>query len=99
MKVIVDIPEEDYKEVLKDTYSGTPFENKIFTAIANGTPIPDNATNGDVIKAIFGYKRISHFNDNPPLVDVYGLDNNDDTDAVTFYEDWWNAPYQKGGKE
>ena len=58
----------------------------------------DNATNGDVIKAIFGYKRISHFNDNPPLVDVYGLDNNDDTDSVTFYEDWWNALYKKGGK-
>ena len=61
--------------------------------------IPENSTNGDVIKAIFGYKRISHFNDNPPLIDVYGLDNNDNTDSVTFYEEWWNAPYQKGGKE
>ena len=47
MQIVIDILEEDYKEVLKDTYSGTPFENRVFTAIANGTPIPDNATNGD----------------------------------------------------
>ena len=38
MKLIIDISEEEYKEVLEDTYSGTPFENKIFTVIANGTP-------------------------------------------------------------
>ena len=42
MKLIINIPEEEYKEVLKDTYSGTHFENKIFTTVANGTPIPDN---------------------------------------------------------
>jgi len=96
MKLIIDIPEDRYKDVIEarkhhllDSYA---------QAIANGTPIPDNATNGDVIKAMFGYKRMSHFNDYPPLVDVYGLDNNDDNDSVTFYEDWWNAPYQKGGK-
>ena len=38
MKLIIDISEEEYKEVLEDTYSGTPFENKIFTIIAKGTP-------------------------------------------------------------
>lgn len=40
MKLIIDISEEEYKEVLEDTYSGTPYENKIFTLIANGTPLP-----------------------------------------------------------
>ena len=39
MKLIIDVPKEDYKEVLKDTYSGTSFENRIFTAIANGIPL------------------------------------------------------------
>lgn len=42
MKLIIDVPKEDYKEVLKDTYSGTSFENKIFTAIANGIPLSKN---------------------------------------------------------
>ena len=40
MKLIIDIPEDDYKEVQEDTYSGTPFENRVFSAIANGTPLP-----------------------------------------------------------
>ena len=75
---------------------GSDFKVCIDCDLYNGKyiEIPNNATNGDVIKAVFGYKRISHFNDNPPLVDVYGLDNNDNTDAVTFYENWWNAPYK-----
>ena len=73
MKLIIDIGEEEYKEVLKDTYSGTSFENKIFTAIANGTPIPDNATNGDVMKIIFP--------------------------KMGLYDEWYDEPYQKGGKE
>lgn len=38
MKLIINISEEEYKEVLEDTYSGTPFENKIFTIIARGVP-------------------------------------------------------------
>lgn len=66
----------------------------VLDVLSRCVEIPDNMTNGDVIKTIFGYKRIKHFNDNPPLVDVYGLDNNDDIDSVTFYEDWWNSLYK-----
>ena len=40
MKIIIDISEDDYKEVLKDAYSGTPFENRVFSAIQNGTVLP-----------------------------------------------------------
>ena len=47
MKIVIDIPEDDYKEVKEDTSnSGTPFENRVFSAIANGTPL-------DNIKAEF----------------------------------------------
>lgn len=41
MKIVIDIDEEDYKEVKEDTYSGTPFENRVFSTIANGTPLDD----------------------------------------------------------
>lgn len=37
-KIVIDIPEEDYQEVLRDDYSGTPFENRVFSVIKNGTP-------------------------------------------------------------
>lgn len=40
MKLLINMSEDDYKEVKKDTYSGTPFENRVFSAVANGTPLP-----------------------------------------------------------
>ena len=40
MKLIIDISQKDYKEVQEDTYSGTSFENRVFSAIANSTPLP-----------------------------------------------------------
>ena len=40
MEILIDISEDDYKEVLKDAYSGTPFENRVFSAIQNGTVLP-----------------------------------------------------------
>ena len=40
MKLVIEIDEEDYKEVREDTYSGTPFENRVFSVIANGIPLP-----------------------------------------------------------
>ena len=51
MKLLINIPEDRYKDVIEsrkhhllDSYA---------QAVANGTPIPDNATNGDVVKSIF----------------------------------------------
>ena len=92
MKLIIDIDEEDYYRIA----SGFGQEEdallleKVFK---NGTPIPDNATNGEVIKAIFDVTE-EHFYDEDRMVDVYGLDRI--YDPSTFYADWWNAPYQKG---
>ena len=60
--------------------------------IKNGTPIPDNATNGDVIKAMFDVTE-EDFYDEDRMVDVYGLDRTDD--PSTFYADWWNALYKR----
>ena len=75
MKLIVDIDEDVYKKIVADKYA---IYDKMFYPIKNGTPIPNNATNGDVIKAMF-----------PNEYDF-------ETD---FDAEWWNAPYQKGGKE
>ena len=75
MEVIIEIPKGEYDKICKTmlhTSSGNPnfyFESKI----ANGTPIPDNATNGDVMKIVF------------PKIGVY--------------DEWYDEPYQKGGKE
>ncbi len=75
MKLIVDIDEDVYKKIVADKYA---IYDKMFYSIKNGTPIPDNATNGEVIKALFP---------------------NEHDFETDFDETWWNAPYQKGGKE
>lgn len=55
--------------------------------------ISDNATNGDVIKAMFPSGKIWK-SDSYMCLLIYGQG-----DAQMFDVDWWNAPYQKGGKE
>ena len=88
MQIVIDIDENDY-DLIKE-YGIITFPT-VGKAIANGTPIPDNATNGDVIKAIFptGYERAHE-----PIMDFVV-----DGYCYMFDYDWWNAPYQKGGKE
>lgn len=53
--------------------------------------ISNNATNGDVIKAIFPNIDIEQIED---IIDVYGMSKC----RVTYDTDWWNAPYKENKK-
>ena len=54
MKLIIDIPKELKSAVYRCGLFLNPTEKtSLIDAINNGTPIPDNATNGEVIKALF----------------------------------------------
>ena len=69
--------------------------NAIFSlidALDNGTPIPDNATNGNVITEILKSSNDMHSTRNIGLAQ-------EDTIYIEVGSNWWNAPYQKGGKE
>ena len=51
MKVLIDIDEDEY-----DFLTTCPYPKNIFNvtlAIVNGTPIPEEASNGDVIQMLF----------------------------------------------
>ena len=112
MKVIIEIDEEAYKTIMNTSFvrdvdltfkqSAKDIEqtNAIFSlidALDNGTPIPDNATNGDVIKAMFPNTEVDDYDyGKDPVIDVYGID---DIEYITLRKAWWNSPYQKGGKE
>ena len=54
--------------------------------------IPDNATNGDVIMAMFPKAEVILNKKNTISWMYKGM-------IKTYPLDWWNAPYQKGGKE
>ena len=54
-------------------------------ARTHGIVLPDNATNGDVLKIMFTPNRITRTDD---IVNI----------EYNFTPEWWNTPYQKGGK-
>lgn len=82
MKLIIDIPEEVLKTRYYTDYFGCG-SHKLTETLDNGTPIPDNATFGDVIEKITNRKP---------------LEDNKDADNIIISTKLWNAPYQKGGK-
>ena len=53
--------------------------------------IPDNATNGDMIKAMFPNIEITYHNDN---IELY---NKNSISAEVLYQ-WWNEPYKRGNE-
>jgi hypothetical protein len=97
-KVLIDIPEEIYNHTQKYEVGGFNPENdtKLFMAIKNGILLPDNATSGDVLKAIFPDAENIRVDNGLPLNFVLEFD------LHRNYKNWWNSPYKKeddiGGK-
>ena len=84
MRLIIDIPEQWRDDMVWEKFDKV---DELCQVILDGDIIPDNATNGDVIKAMFPNEEIYRH--------TFGYDLGDE---CSFNENWWNAPYQKGGK-
>ena len=93
----------EWIEKIKEKYirgGDEEFDEKRKTALDMGIkaleqePIPDNATNGEVIKAMFPNVSI-HYHKANELVDDYVSVNIKDCDTQQDYSaEWWNAPYK-----
>ena len=82
--LMIKISEEIYKQIMEFGFLENTHGKICYKAIKNGTLIPDNATNADVIRTLFP--------DGIPKDIVWTLQGDKGAN-------WWNAPYQKGGKE
>jgi len=91
MRLIIDIPEQWRDDMVWENFDKV---DELCQAILDGDIIPDNATNGDVIKAMFPKAYIDESRYETPFIDVMY-----EGEVKSFSETWWNAPYQKGGKE
>ena len=94
MRLIIEIDKDDYERFKKD-YKRDYVSSMIDTGvIANGTPIPDKATNGDVIKAMFPSIEVI---DSEVMKKVYtGIPYGELIGAsIDCMREWWNAPYQE----
>lgn len=98
MKVIIDISEHLYKllkDLPSDSNEGT-IENVLMKAVENGTPISDNATNGDVVKTIFPEIEIIDIRtiiDCPEEGTVY-FECFEGDNIHSLDLSWWNALYK-----
>ena len=98
---------EDAKLYLAKNYIGV---NKLLgqcldeVPTVNAIEIPDNATNGDVIKAIFNISD-SEIDEGLSTTYIYtktrvlkGVSQDHLREQITFNREWWNAPYRKDGE-
>lgn len=70
--------------------------------IVDATIIPDNATNGEVIMAMFPDAEVVEVKYYDGIVSHYQVDFgevNGNQNIVNFKADLWNAPYKKGTEE
>lgn len=92
-KIIIDIQDDVYRVLKEDIYPIPDTERLALvfkTLVKKGTPLPDNATNGDVIKAMFPHHDIE-VNEQKNYVQVFY-----DSFYTTYPLRWWLEPYKAG---
>lgn len=106
MKVILDI-ESNALEIIKkegiinseNRINNVWVADELIDALDNAIILPDNATNGDIIKAMFPKGKIRREVSCTHDKTVFSFpDGTYFGTECRFNTDWWNAPY-KGGQE
>ena len=90
-RIVIELSEQDYRfackypEVLFGSYA---------KAIKNGTVLPDNPTNGDMIKATFPDTKVNTTKYSY-VVEVKLPYHTEHDTGLLFDRDWWDAPYRE----
>ena len=98
IQLVIEIPNYDYEYIMNNCIVPIKFDNHIYEAIRNGTPlpkghgvltIPENPTNGDIIRALFPNVEVKEKNNGYEI--YFGVGT-----AIQFFNyKWWNAPYKE----
>ena len=95
IELIIKVPENNYNQIKSTNDFYLTAEERL---IKYGTPIPDNATNGEIVQMMFPYYSYER-NDYVQSTEDYIVDSMECMEHDLYFAyDWWNAPYQKGGK-
>lgn len=97
MKLVIDIDEKMYEDCkTRNTlhYSLYNFSSMI----ANGTPLPKDATNRDMIETMFPDVEIEENPVKKKCGCFYLKFKGNTCTMITDYS-WWNAPYKRGGED
>lgn len=95
MKRIIDIDEEVRVAITRMGLLriSDEMQKKVDKAIQRGTPLLDNATNGEVAELIWGFKP----RENTCIIPKTECNGNPAECDGCIFKEWWDAPYQKGG--
>lgn len=108
MKVLVEIPDEEFEQL--GNYENLTVRraqllaNDIVARVRDGQPIkgaipiPDGATNGDMIKMLFPNLMVTVLSDAKPIPYVMVMGENYEFNN-TYPLDWWNSPYKREVEE
>ena len=96
MKVLIELDDDVFNDIRESGFDSARaivrnFQATITDAIRNGTPISDNATNGDMIKAIFPNAKID-INEMLGVSGIVFVDS--ENEIIPISQDWRNAPYK-----
>ena len=96
IQLVVEIEERLYKNIIDNDKDDEEFE-AMDDAFNNAKPLPKDATNGNIFKAMFSNLTIYENRDNKdyPYVDVIIGEH----DSTCYPKDWWNAPYKRGEED
>lgn len=78
--------------VKTETNTGFEFMNGRYEVLCT---IPNNATNGDIIKTLFPYVNVKDTNTMYYSVNIEDLSSDEELNTVGFRKDWWNAPWKE----
>lgn len=95
MKLIINIPDEVYKDIQSKSTEIQVEGYMIENAILNGTLIPDNASNGDIIKAMFPNIITDEFASTIHATTKVVSNSVKGSISYDFWKDWWNALYER----
>lgn len=89
-KILVVLPDNIY-------YRNYDMPYFVLDAITSGKLIPDNATNGDIIKVIFPDSKdwkAKIEDNNGEVYEVHFVELPNSMTINKYEESWWNAPYK-----
>ena len=105
MKVILEIDSNTSEIIKKEGIINSENEitnvwvaDELMDALDNAVTLPDNATNGDVIIAMFPHAHFEEYEDECRHIVIMWVDGKASIFRIDFEWDWWNALYKEAGE-
>ena len=91
MQIVIEMPQEVIEKDAEGYFNYFGCMSKtLYETLKNGTVLPNDSTNGDVIEALFPNTTVHIFE----CLNSVNVITDETLNAQTFDLEWWNAPYE-----